>query len=54
MGYRLVKKTSKRFKDGQAQIILEEIEVAVATEVKGKSTEPSRKKTKGRGREIPW
>ena len=41
-------------KNGQAKIILEEIEVAVATEFKGKSTEASRKKIKGRGREIPW
>ena len=48
------KNTSKRFKDDQAKRILEEREVAVATEVKGKSTEPSRKKIKGRGREIPW
>ena len=41
--------TSKRFKDDQAKRILEEIEVAVATEVKGKSTEPSRKKN-----HVPW
>ena len=49
MGYRWVKNTSKRFQDDQAKNILEEIEVAVSTEVKRKSTQPSRKKIKGRG-----
>ena len=34
------KSTSKRFKDDQAKRILEELEVGVATEVKGKSTKP--------------
>ena len=54
MGNRLVKNTSKRFKDDQAERIWEEIEVAVATEFKGKSTQPCRKKIMGRGREIQW